>query len=66
MTPYLKGINKSLELWIKGRDKDGWGLSHKEIITFSNANGLNDTIHLEKNANISVTPGKMMKSDDFT
>jgi hypothetical protein len=34
MTPFLKGMNLTLDWWRKGRDEDGWKLRGKEIDEF--------------------------------
>ena len=32
MKPYLKGIHQTLDSWRKGRDKEGWKLSNRELM----------------------------------
>ena len=35
MAPYLKGVHQTLDSWRKSRTKDGWRLSHKEMLACS-------------------------------
>ena len=55
MAPYLKDIHQTLDSCRKGRDKGGWRLSHREMITFTSYN-FYKIVLLDENAPTRVKP----------
>ena len=64
MAPYLNGEHHTLDSWRPCRTKDGWRLSHKEMLAYSRKMGY-ETAYLDENAPARVKSVDMLASDFF-
>ena len=63
MKPYLKGIHQTLDSWRKGRDKDGWKLSRRELLAvIEDKEGDYDPV-MDKDAPSRVKPVSRLRND---
>ena len=64
MAPYLKDVHQTIASWREDRNKDGWRLSLREMLSIS-INELYDTAPLEGNALTRVKMVTWLTSDLF-
>ena len=64
MALYLNGVHQTLDSWRKGRNKDGWRLSHKEMLACSRKLGYETGLSNE-DVPVRVKPMDRLESDMF-